>query len=274
MSTVCAQRYQDKVMIITGGSMGIGKACVQLFVRNGSKVVFCDIEVAGGKELETEVNGAGPGKAVFIQCDVRKEDEIKNVIERTVEDFGRIDCLANIAGRHPPHMPIDNFSSDDFRELLNMNLISYFCFAKYALPYLRQTKGNIINCASLVAQIGQSAAVTYAASKGGIVSMTKALAIDEAKHGVRVNSISPGNIWTESWALGVQDVADPKGAIEAGKDCQLMGKFGTTEEAAQAFLYLAAEASFCTGIDLVLSGGAELNYGNKNQCKEKASPYA
>ncbi|KAL5006504.1 hypothetical protein ScPMuIL_015310 [Solemya velum] len=245
MSTVCAQRYQDKVTIITGGSMGIGKACVQLF---------------GGKKLETEVNGAGPGEAVFIQCDVRKENEIK----RTVEDFGRIDCLVNNAGTHPPIMTIDNFSSDDFRELLNTNLISYFCFAKYALPYLRQTKGNIINCASLVAQIGQWGAVTYAASKGGIVTMTKALAIDEAKHGVRVNSISPGNIWTTLWERGVQDIADPEAAIEAGKNCQLMGKFGTTAEVAQAFLYLAAEASFCTGIDLVLSGGLELNLGNKN----------
>ncbi|XP_063400909.1 17-beta-hydroxysteroid dehydrogenase 14-like [Mytilus trossulus] len=268
-----AQRYKDKVAVITGGSKGIGKGCVETFVKNGAKVVFCSRGEKEGKEVESEMNSLGPGEAYFVQCDVTKESDIKNVIDQTVNRYGRIDCLINNAGQHPAHMPIDDFSADDFRKLLNTNVVNYFLFSKFALPHLRKTEGNIINDSSLVAQIGQQGAVTYVATKGAITAMTKALAIDEAKYNVRVNSVSPGNVWTPMWEAGANSFSDPEAAKKAGADAQLIGRYGTLEESGLAFLYLAADATFCTGIDLNLSGGAELNYANKNQKGEKKSTY-
>ncbi|KAL3857542.1 hypothetical protein ACJMK2_012197 [Sinanodonta woodiana] len=257
-------RYKDKVTLVTGGSKGIGRGCVEVFVRNGSTVVFCSRGESEGKRLEEEVNANGPGQAFFIQCDMAKEEDCKNLVEKTVKLNGRIDCLINNAGTHPSHKPIDQFSGEDLRELLNINLVSFFLTSKYALPHLRKTQGNIINVSSVVNTLGQHYATTYVSTKGGISAFTRGLAIDEAKYGVRVNTISPGNIWTPLWDHLAKTTDNPNEAIERGKDSQLLGRFGTAEECGLACLFLAADATFCTGIDLNLTGGAELNYGVKN----------
>lgn len=265
-------RYKDKVTIVTGGSKGIGRGCVEVFVQNGSKVVICSNEEAEGKALATELNEKGPGEALFIFCDVTKEEDIKNLIAKTVEHFGRIDCLINNAGQHPPHTHMDDISADDFRKLVDINLISYFLVAKYALPYLRKTKGNIIQTASMVGQHGQPGAVPYVATKGAITSMTKAIAIDEAVHGVRVNAFSPSSIWTPLWASLAKASGNAEKMIQQGKDTQILGRMGTPEECGKLCLFLAADATFCTGIDVNISGGSELNYGLKNpHAKERGA---
>jgi NAD(P)-dependent dehydrogenase (short-subunit alcohol dehydrogenase family) len=169
----------------------------------------------------------------------------------------------NNAGWHPPHKPIDDFPEDEFRELIELNLVSVFTACKAALPYLRQTRGNIINIASLVATIGQHHATTYAATKGALTAFTKALAIDEAPNGVRVNSVSPGNIYTPMWQEAIDAARDPEKCLEDGLAAQVMGRMGTPEEVGRLCLYLAADATFTTGVDHVISGGAELGYGNK-----------
>lgn len=259
-----ALRYKDKVTIVTGGSKGIGRGCVEVFVQHGSKVVFCSRGETDGRALEAEMNKKGPGEAFFVRCDMTKEEDIKNLIDKTVERYGRIDCVINNAGQHPPHTPIDEIPADDFRRLLDVNVVSYFLVAKYSLPHLRKTKGNIIQDSSLVGEIGQPGAVPYVATKGAITSMTKAMAIDEAVYGVRVNTFAPGNIWTPMW----DDLAKGSGAfdktVKDGEDAQLLGRFGTAEECGKACLFLAADATFCTGINIFMSGGAELNYGVKN----------
>uniref|UniRef100_K7F5F0 Hydroxysteroid 17-beta dehydrogenase 14 n=1 Tax=Pelodiscus sinensis TaxID=13735 RepID=K7F5F0_PELSI len=156
----------------------------------------------------------------------------------------------------PPEEQIDDVTAQHFRALLDLNLVGYFLMAKSALPSLRETRGNIINISSLVGIIGQRQAVPYVATKGAVTAMTKAMAVDESRYGVRVNSISPGNIWTPMWAEAAGQTASP-GAT-------LLGRMGTAEECALAAIYLAAEGTFCTGIDLLLSGGAELAYGPKS----------
>ncbi|KAG8006477.1 17-beta-hydroxysteroid dehydrogenase 14 [Nibea albiflora] len=203
-------RYHNKVVIVTGGSKGIGRGIVRVFVENGAKVVFCARGGAAGEALEAELNKAGPGSCKFVACDMSKEDDIKRLIAVTVERYGHIDCLVNNAGWHPPHKPTDDTTAEEFRDLLNLNLVSYFLASKYALPYIRQRQGNIINVSSLVGSIGQKDAAPYVATK-------------------------------------------------------LLGRMGTEAESGLAALYLAADATFCTGIDLLLSGGAELNYGFKSQ---------
>jgi NAD(P)-dependent dehydrogenase (short-subunit alcohol dehydrogenase family) len=256
--------YNEKVVIITGGTKGIGEGCVRAFVAAGSRVVFCARKQNEGDTLAAEVGG------VFIKCDVSKTDDIRNLIDRTVEMHGQIDCLINNAGWHPPHKPIDDFSIEEFRDLLDLNLVSIFAACKYALPQLRKTKGNIINMSSLVGAMGQLHATTYVATKGAITAFTKALAIDEAVYGVRVNSVSPGNIYTPLWQEAIDASEDPERTRAEGEAAQHLGRMGTIEEAGRLCLFIAAEATFTTGVDHIISGGAELGYGRKSRSEPPA----
>ena len=257
--------YANRVTIITGGTKGIGRGCVEAFVAAGSKVVFCARNANEGEPLAAELNATGPGKASFIECDVSKTDQLEHLIEHTINQHGRLDCLINNAGWHPPHKPIDEFSAQDFRDLLDLNLVSIFAACKFALPHLRQTQGNIINLSSLVGTMGQLYATTYVATKGAITAFTKALAIDEANHGVRVNSVSPGNIYTPLWQEAIDAAPDPVQCRKDGDEAQLLGRMGTIEEAGKLCLFIAAEATFTTGVDHIISGGAELGYGRKTR---------
>jgi NAD(P)-dependent dehydrogenase (short-subunit alcohol dehydrogenase family) len=261
-----SMRYEDKVAIVTGGSKGIGAGCVKGGVEEGgANVVFCSRNEEDGAAFEAEANRHGPGLAVFMPADVTKIDDIRRLIDATVARFGRLDCLINNAGWHPPHNPIDEFSVEDFRSLLDLNVVSYFAACKVALPHLRRVKGNIINMSSLVASIGQVGSTTYVATKGAITALTKALAVDEAAYEVRVNSVSPGNIYTPLWQEAIDAASDPAQSRADGDAAQLLGRMGTIEEAGRLCLYLAADATFTTGVDYVISGGAELAYGRKTR---------
>jgi NAD(P)-dependent dehydrogenase (short-subunit alcohol dehydrogenase family) len=258
-------RYADKVVIVTGGSKGIGEGCVRVFAGAGSKVVFCARNAAAGEALARDVTARGPGEAHFVAADVAKVDDIRALVEDTIRRFGRIDCLINNAGWHPPHKPIDDFTVEEFRTLLDLNLVSIFAACKLALPHLRRTKGNIINMSSLVGAMGQIHATTYVATKGAITAFTKALAIDEAAHDVRVNSVSPGNIYTPLWQEAIDAASDPAQCRADGDAAQVMGRMGTIEETGRLCLFIAAEATFTTGVDHIQSGGAELGYGRKTR---------
>ncbi len=258
-------RYQDKVVIITGGGRGIGAGCASSFAEAGAVVIIADLDESGGSSLAADLMRRRPGSAHFIACDVTRWSDIENLIAETIRRTGRIDCLINNAGWHPPHKPIDEFSAQEFRDLLELNLVSVFTACKLALPFLRQTGGNIINMSSLVAQIGQLHATTYVATKGAITAFTKALAIDEAVHGVRVNSVSPGNIFTPLWLETSNDSSDPAERLAAGEAEQLLGRLGAADEVGKLCLYLAADAAFTTGVDHIISGGAELGYARKSR---------
>jgi NAD(P)-dependent dehydrogenase (short-subunit alcohol dehydrogenase family) len=255
--------YANKVVIVTGGSKGIGEGCVRIFAQAGARVAFCARTEGAGRKLADDVTRHGPGRARFVRCDVSKVEQVESLIKSVAEDFGGIDCLINNAGWHPPHLPIDDFSVQDFRELLDLNLVSMFAACKFALPHLRKVQGNIINMSSLVGIIGQLHATTYVATKGAITSLTKALAIDEAIHGVRVNSISPGNVYTPLWQEAIDAAPDPDRCRAEGEAAQLMGRMGTIDEVGRLCLFIASEATFTTGVDHIISGGAELGYGRK-----------
>jgi NAD(P)-dependent dehydrogenase (short-subunit alcohol dehydrogenase family) len=258
--------YADKVVIITGGSSGIGKGCAEQFVKAGAKVIICCNDEDEGSSVAAALRAAAerPGDADFIYCDVTRTEDLRNLIDTSMARYGRLDCLINNAGWHPPHKPIDDFSVQEFRDLIELNLVSIFTASKFAIPYLRQTQGNIINMASLVASIGQRYATTYVATKGAITAFTKALALDEAPNGVRVNSVSPGNIMTPLWQEAIDASAEPQQYRAAGEAAQLVGRMGRAEEVGRLCLFIAAEATFTTGVDHIISGGAELGYGQKS----------
>ena len=258
-------RYADKVALITGGSHGIGAGCVRVFAEAGATVVFCSRGEKEGQALAAEVSAKGPGRAEFVRCDVSKEADVRALVSGAVARHGRLDCLINNAGWHPPHKPIDAFTAQEFRDLFELNVVSIFAACQEALPHLRKTRGNIINMSSLVGSMGQLYATTYVATKGAITAFTKALAIDEAAHGVRANAVSPGNVWTPLWKAAVDASPDPARTRADGEAAQVLGRMGTIEEAGKLCLFLAAEATFTTGVDHILSGGAELAYGRKTR---------
>jgi NAD(P)-dependent dehydrogenase (short-subunit alcohol dehydrogenase family) len=259
----------DKVTLITGGTMGIGEGCARVFTRAGALVVIAARNKTRGEQVASEISQQEQGTCHYIQCDVTRPDEIKALIEETVRIFGRLDCLINNAGWHPPHLSIDDISIEDFNGLLQLNLVNYFACCKFALPYLRQTKGCIINMSSLVGTIGQEYATIYVATKGGINGFSKALAVDEARNGVRVNVVAPGVIETPLAKSFVDSKPNPKEVQATIDSWQWIGRIGTIEEVGEACLFLASDgASFITGVELFISGGAELAYGSKLHQKE------
>lgn len=258
-------RYEDKVVVITGGTKGIGEGCVEAFAEAGAHVVFCGLEEPLGAEVVRRVGADASGSVRFLSCDVTRHDQLRDLVTTAVRLHGGIDCLVNNAGWHPPDGTIDDFSVESFRSLLELNVVSAFVACQAALPSLRQRTGCIVNIASLVGTLGQLHASTYVATKGALVALTKALAIDEAAHGVRVNAISPGNIYTPLWQEAIDAAPDPAARRAGGEAAQLLGRMGTPREAARLCLFLAAEATFTTGVDHILSGGAELGYGVKRR---------
>lgn len=258
-----AQEF-DKVALITGGSNGIGAGCARVFVWAGASVVICARGLETGEALASELCAAGPGECHFEPCDVGRPEQIRRVIDRTVERFGRLDCLINNAGRHPGHRPIDELSIQEFKDLLQLNLVSMFAACKFSLPYLRRTKGNIINMGSISGATGQWQSTTYCATKAGIQGLTKALAIEEAEHGVRVNAVLPGNIMTQSRLDLEASMEDLQAFHDYVESWQWLGRSGRAEEVGYACLFLASEAaSFITGIELLVTGGIELGQGPK-----------
>jgi len=254
----------DKVTLVTGGSRGIGEGCARVFVEAGAPVVICARGRDAGEALAAELTASGPGQCHFEPCDVSQPEEIRRLVESTVARHGRLDCLINNAGWHPDHHPIDDFSIEDFEALLRLNLVSYFAACKYAMPHLRKTHGSIINMSSLVGSMGQEWATTYVTTKGAITALTKALAVDEARNGVRVNSIAPGVIATPLHRSFIESKENPQQVEDFINSWQWSGRVGTIEEVGYACLFLASDqATFITGTELILSGAAELAYGIK-----------
>lgn len=258
---------KDKVVIITGATKGIGESCVEVFSEAGAKIVACARGEKDGAELCKRIDAKfGEGTCTFMRCDVTSEEDIKNVVAKTVEKFGRIDCLLNNAGYHPGEEEIDDISVEMFEQLLRLNLTSIFMFNKYALPYIRKQKGTIVNMGSLVHEIGQVCAIRYVSTKGAIASMTRAMALDEAKYGVRVNCVSPGCIATPLTIEYMDSNPNPEKIRKANAAYAALDRHGLPREIANAMLFLASGMStFITGVDLPISGGSELGYGMKHE---------
>ena len=199
------------------------------------------------------------GEAAFKACDVSKEEDLKALVDFTVQKYGQIDCLVNNAGYHPSPRTIDDFTGKDMMDLFQLNVLSYFLMSKFCLPYLRKTQGSIINVSSLVGRMGQKNACTYCTTKGAIHAMTRALAIDEGCHNVRVNSISPGGIWTPLFEEWVNATSNPEATLKCEEDQQHIRRLGTIEEIAGPVLAMCSDSfNYMTGTYLLCDGGQSI----------------
>ena len=253
-------KLQGKVAIITGGSKGIGLGCARVFAKHGCAVVLAARGEQDGRAAEKELLDAG-SEALFVQCDVTSEPDMRGLIDTAVERFERLDCLVNNAGWHPPAMSIDETSVENFEQLLRLNLTSTFMGCKFAVPHLRESRGSIINMSSEVALIGQAQAPSYVSTKGGQLGMTRGLALDLATDGVRVNAVCPAGVMTPLMQEWADTEYDPQAALDMVDSWHPLGRMATIEEIGEVCAFLASsEASFVTGQTICPDGGAMLGY--------------
>ncbi len=252
-------RLANKVALITGSAGGMGKAAAELFAREGASIVVTDIATDQGEETARGIRDAG-GNAIFVKANVANEDEVKRLVGAAIDAFGHIDVLYNNAGI----MPTDDGSVTDITEatwdkVMDVNLKSAFLCSKYTIPHMvKQGKGSIINVASFVAFLGCTVPQdAYTVSKGGMLSLTKSLAVQYGPHGIRCNAICPGPIetpllrvlWTSEEARNLRLNRIP------------LGRFGEANDIVYMALYLDSdESSWTTGAWLVVDGGITANY--------------
>jgi meso-butanediol dehydrogenase/(S,S)-butanediol dehydrogenase/diacetyl reductase len=246
----------DKVAIITGGGSGMGRSFSLLFAREGAKVVVVDVVSEAGIETVSLIKKAG-GQAVFVFADVTKEGDVVQAVKKTIETYGGVDILVNNAGIL--HMgTVVQTTADDWDKILDTNLKSMFLMSKYAVPEMAKNSGVIINMASDAGLIGNPNSAAYCASKGGVVSLTRAMALDHAAEGIRVNCICPGAIETPLLERGFMELTkEQRDAWRARvKTRYPLGRIGKPEEVAEVALFLAsAKSSFVTGAAISVDGG-------------------
>lgn len=252
------EEMKGKVAVITGANTGIGFGCAKVFSEAGMNVVMAARRKEKGEAAAAELNAAGKGECTFFQCDVSDPDQVKALIDFAVEKYGRLDTMVNNAGYNPIHMDACDMSIKSYQRVLATNLMGEFYGCKFAIPHLRKTKGSIINMSSILSKVGQEQTAGYSSTKGGINSMTQTIAIEEARHGVRVNAICPGHIMTEIVYKEMERVADPEAYLDRCNHYSWLGRGGQPEEVGTAALFLASSwASYITGVTLNVSGGME-----------------
>lgn len=246
-------RFSGKVVLVTGGTSGIGKATAVAFAREGAKVVLSGRREKEGLAVVEEITKAG-GTAHFIQADVAKEADVKRLVDETVAKFGRLDVAFNNAGVEMVGALTDATEAD-YRKVFDINVWGVIASMKYEIPALLKGGGGaIINTSSVGGHIGMANVALYAATKHAVEGLTKSAALEYAKQGIRVTAIAPAAIVTEMMDrfVGGEHTEQAKGLASMHP----VGRLGRSEEVAEAVLYLAsANARFTTGISLPVDGG-------------------
>jgi len=242
---------KNKVALITGASSGIGQATALIFAKEGAKVVVVDIKEADHTMNMIKSVGA---EAIFIKCNVSKGEEVKNMIEKIISTYGKLDIAFNNAGIEGITTTIQECTEENWDNTIAVNLKSIFLCMKYEISeMMKQGKGAIVNCASIAGLVGFQGAGAYTASKHGIIGLTKTAALECAHHNIRINAVCPGIIKTPMIERATQH---NKEAEERYAQAEPIGRLGTAQEVANAVIWLCSEeSSFVTGHPMVIDGG-------------------
>jgi NAD(P)-dependent dehydrogenase (short-subunit alcohol dehydrogenase family) len=252
---VIATELEGKVAIVTGGNSGIGRAIAEVFAREKASVMIGARNTETGMETVKVIQGNG-GTASFLRTDVRDSTQIKNLVDETVNRYGTVDIICHNAGKELVKQLIDT-SEEEWDMVLNTNARGAFLLAKYALPIMiAKKKGVVINVASQLGFVGFEKFTAYCASKGAIIQLTRAMALEYAKDGIRVNCICPGAVDTPMLDRELRLFPDPSETRRKVVESHPIGRMARPEEIAEAVLFLASDrASFVLGECFIVDGG-------------------
>ena len=248
-------RLAGKVALVTGAGAGIGQATAELFAREGASVAVVDLNAQTAQQTADNIVKAG-GKAIVAQADVSDEAAVQRMFAQTIQAFGKLNIVFNNAGI-VKQGPVEASSLEDWNAQIATTLTSVFLGCKYAIPLLRaQGGGVIINMASVAGQMGIKDRAIYSAAKGGVIGLTRAVALDHAAEQIRCAYLSPATIETPSLSDRINNSPDPVAARKAFEARQPIGRLGRPDDVAYAALYLASdESTFLTGSGLIVDGG-------------------
>lgn len=248
---------QNKILFLTGGSTGIGLDCAQAYAAEGARVVLC----ARNGDAAAAAAAALPGEHFGIRCDVSNGAEVAAAIAFTLEKFGRLDAVHNNAGIAAPSKPLHETTEAEWDAVVDINLKSVYWTTRYAFEHLKATRGCILNTSSLVGVIGQSIHAAYTATKGGMNTLTKSMALDYAPDGIRVNAVCPAGTWTPMLRTWAAEQPDPAGINRYLDEIHPLGYCPEGDVIADACVFLLSDkARFVTGHIMHVSGGAEIGY--------------
>lgn len=242
--------FENKVVIVTGASSGIGLATAKAFAREGAKVVISDINEQAGEEAVKEIINEN-GEATFIKCDVSSESDVKNLVDSTIKKYGQLDCAYNNAGIEGTPNSTTECSVSNWDKTINTNLKGVWLCMKYEIPaMLKNGKGSIVNCSSIAGLVGFETIPAYVASKHGVIGLTETASLEFAKQSIRVNAVCPGVIHTPMLERFTQ------GDEEQMAQQDPMGRVGKPEEIADSVLWLCSDkSSYVTGQAIAIDGG-------------------
>lgn len=262
-------RLKDKVAIVTGASSGIGAGIAKLFAEQGAKVVSAGLREAEGKAGVESIVQQG-GQAIFLRCDVSKEDEVNAMVSQTLDQFGRIDTLVNNAGVNFVK-PFEKLTLEEWDRVMDVDLRGTFLCTKACIKqFLKQESGSVINIGSVHTIACLPGAAPYDAAKWGVVGLTKALAVEYASRGIRFNCLSPGLIDTQIWTDVLEGAEDLQASLSHWQANIPMGRPGAVREIAPAAAFLASDdASYITGANLIIDGGMSSQLISKDPYQSK-----
>ncbi|HXQ92105.1 MAG TPA: SDR family NAD(P)-dependent oxidoreductase [Nitrososphaerales archaeon] len=255
-------QLEGKVAIITGAGSGIGRATSLLFAGEGANIVVADVSEEGGKKTSDLISRKfGSGRSAFVKTDVSNENDVKNMIGFAVDEFEKLDVIFNNAGIYE-WTSVEITPTETWDHIIAVNLRGAFLGTKYSVPHLKKTSGVIVNTSSSLGVAGALESAAYAASKHGVIGLTKASALDLAQYKIRVNCICPGSIDTAMQAREFGRTKDPAKTREAYDKIYPMGRIGRPEEVAELVLFLATDrSSFITGTPFLIDGGLFAQWG-------------
>ena len=246
-----------KIVLLTGGADGIGRECALAYTRAGATVAILDRDPDRARLTASDAGN----DSIAVHADVSDGEALHSAIDSVIARFGRIDAVHNNAGIASPSKPLHETTEQEWDDLQRINLKSVYWTTRFAFESLVASKGSILNTASMVGLIGQQNHAAYVATKGGMISLTKAMAADYAQHGIRVNAVCPAGVWTPMLEQWCEEQPNPGGIRQYLDDIHLLGACPHGDVIADAAVFLLSnKARFLTGCILPVSGGAELGY--------------